>query len=141
MFFILILIPLISVALGAIATFPFALISLLSLTILFRRSWVFPLAFSTGLFLDISQVRPLGASSIFFIVFIFMLFLYARKFEIQTMPFVIFSSFLGSLGYLLVFSYNHVFEQALLSSLIAVLLFKILSSKFKAQSENLQLKT
>jgi hypothetical protein len=140
MWFILTLILLLAIVFGAITTLPLVLIMLLCLAVVFKRSWIFALAFFTGLFLDIFLVRPLGESSIFFLFFILMLFLYEKKFEIQTMHFVFLSSFFGTLFYLLIFGYNHVFAQALISSLMAVLLFKALSAKRKVQSEKLQLK-
>ncbi len=119
-----------SFLLTTITTLPFILILLLCLAVVFKTSWVFVLAFFTGLFLDLSQVGVLGQSSIFFIIFIFLLFLYERKFEIQTLPFVFFAAFLGSLSYLLVFGYDHVFTQALVSGIVAILLFKLLARRF-----------
>lgn len=131
--FILIIMLLASIGFGAITTLPAPLILLLCYAVVFKRSWVFALAFFTGLFLDIIFVRILGQTSTSFLIFIFIVFLYERKFEIQSKPFVFFAAFLGSIGYLLVFGYNHVLEQSLASSLIAVLLFNRLN-KFKVQS-------
>lgn len=127
---ILLLLFLFSFLLTAITTLPFVLVVLLLLTILFKKSWIFVLAFFAGLFLDILLMRLLGESSVFFLIFIFIIFLYDRKFEIQSVPFVFLSSFLGVLLYLLIFDNNYVFGQALVSSVVSVLLFKLLSRRF-----------
>lgn len=126
MWIVLILLFLASIVFGALTTLPLALMALLCLTVIFKRPWIFVLAFFTGLFFDLSQVRILGQTSTFLLIFIFLLFLYERKFEIQSAPFVFFAGFLGSLGYLVVFGYNYVFWQALASALIAILIFKVL---------------
>ena len=132
MWFILIFIFLSSIFFGAITTFPIVLIALVCTTVVFRESWVLAVAFLAGIFLDLLSVRVLGQTSIFFLIFIFMLFLYEKKFEIQTVPFVFFSSFLGAMAYLLIFGYNHVLEQAAVSSLVAIVLFKSVISISKS---------
>jgi len=112
--------------LSTITTLPFILIVLLCFSVVFKTRWIFVLAFFAGLYLDIIFVRILGQSSIFFIIFIFLLFLYERKFEIQSIPFVFFASFLGSAGYLFMVNSNYIFMQAVVSSIFAVLIFKFL---------------
>ena len=133
MWFILVLILFFLSILSAITTIPLVLIMLLCLTIVFKRSMLFALAFFYGLFLDLFLVRPLGQTSLFFLIFLIIVLLYERKFEIKTVPFVFFASFLGSLGYLLIYRYEHVLWQALASALIAALLFKGLK-QLKVQS-------
>lgn len=113
---------------GIITSIPIVSLVLLIFYILKRTSSIFFLAFILGISLDVLSVRILGSSSAFFIAFIFIVFLYERKFEIATYPFVFFSSFLGGFLYLWIFGYNHVLEQSLASSLIAVLLFGILKN-------------
>lgn len=137
MWIILIFLFLASIVFGALTTLPLVVIVLLCLTVIFKRPWIFALAFFAGLFLDLYFVRVFGESSVFFLIFIFLLFLYERKFEIQTVPFVIFAAFLGSLAYLLIFDNNYAFEQAVVSSIIAVSLFKGLVI-FKERKKNFQ---
>jgi len=115
---------------GTITSVPLVLDVLLVVYILKRKSSLFILALISGIVLDVFSVRTLGLSSIFFISFLCIVFLYERKFETTTYPFVFFSSFLGGASYLLIFGYDHVLEQAVVNSIIAVLLFKLLARKF-----------
>lgn len=107
-----------------VTTIPLVLDILLILYIINRKAWVFLAAFIIGLLLDISAVRVLGQSSIFFITLLFIATLYERKFEITSGYFVFFASFLGSLIYLLIFGFNHAFWQALANSTISLFIFK-----------------
>jgi cell shape-determining protein MreD len=126
MFFLL---PLLIIAIfleGTVTTLPLVLVCLLCLTII-RRDWVvFPAAFVAGLLLDTLLVHKVGGASIFFLLYVFLIFLYQRKYEINSYPFVFTASFFGSLLFLLVFGFSNIFSQAVISSLIAVVLFAIL---------------
>jgi len=116
--------------LEAITTLPLVLIVLLCMYIVFEGPWIFALAFFVGLILDLLQLRHLGQTSLFFAIFLIVVFMYERRFEIKTLPFVFIASFLGALFYLLIYSNDYIFVQALVSSAIAVLLFKLLSRRF-----------
>lgn len=122
---ILSLLMLFSMFLSGITTIPFFLGLLVVATVVFKKSWVFFLALILGLFLDLVMVRSLGQTGLFLILFTFLLFLYERKFETRTFPFVFISTFLGSMTYLMIFGYQNVVLQSLANSLLAVLLFKI----------------
>lgn len=108
---------------GTISSIPLVLLFLLVLYVLFKKSWVFFVAFGTGIVLDILYLQSLGATSLFFIFFLLVIVLYEKKFEITTIPFVLYASFLGSGLFLWVFGYEHVFLQALFSSVLGVVLF------------------
>lgn len=110
---------------GAVISLPLVLDFILVYYIFERKAWIFALAFILGLILDIFHLRLLGLTSIFFVVFIFIITLYERKFEIKTTAFVLFFSFIGSLIFLFIFGYNYVLLQSIVSSLIAVVLFKV----------------
>jgi len=119
---------------SSVTTLPLVFLTLLCLAVLIRKEWIFVLAFVAGVFLDALSFRALGQSSLYLIVYIFLVFLYERKFEISTKHFIFIASFLGSLGFLIVFSYgNMIVLQSLISSIIGVLIFSILS-KFKTQN-------
>lgn len=109
---------------ASITTVPLVLDILLVLYILKRKPWVFAAAFISGIFLDLFLVRTLGQSSVFFLIFLFIISLYGRKFEIVSSYFVLFSSFVGSLLFLKIFGYDYVFQQALISAIFSTLLFK-----------------
>lgn len=134
---IFILFFLLIVLLSTLTTVPFSIAILVISTVIFRKPWVFFAAFILGLFLDLSLLAPLGQTSLLFAVFIFTLFLYERKFETQTLTFVFFTTFLGSLTYLKVFGYNDILLQSFVSAVFAVLLFKFLWLKLGPRSETI----
>ena len=131
---ILIFILFFATILEAITTLPLVLIVLICLAVVFEKTWIFALAFFMGLILDLFQLRHLGQTSLFFVMFLVTVLLYERKFEIKTKPFIFLSTFAGTFVYLLIFGYNYVFAQALASSVIAVLLFKLISYRVKMSS-------
>lgn len=121
--FVLLIIALIFQA--SLTTIPFVFLILLCLLVLSRKNWLFIFAFSFGLVLDLVSFKTLGISSTFFIVFLFLALLYQSKFEIATNTFIFFASLLGSFGYLMLLGYNNnIILQAILSSIIGLLLFK-----------------
>lgn len=122
--FFLTLIFLIAILSLAITSWP--IVSILLICLAFdRKTWIFFLAFFGGIILDVMLFRFLGATPLFLATFIFLILLYEKKFEIYTLPFVFVSSFMGSALYLIIFGYNYVLQQAVASSLIAVLLFAL----------------
>lgn len=131
MFPIFILFFLFIILLSTLTTTPLAIAILVVCAVIFRKPWVFFAAFIFGLFLDLSLLAPLGQRGLMFVVFIFTLFLYERKFETQSITFVFFTTFVGSLIYLMVFGYNNLLLQSFISAVIGVLLFQFLISNFK----------
>jgi hypothetical protein len=111
---------------GTVTIIPLVLVCLLCMTIFKRDASVFPIAFFAGIFLDIFVLHIIGGASIFFLVFVLLILLYQRKYEINSYPFVAVSSFLGSWMFLVIFGYGGAILQALLASLIAIFLFGIL---------------
>ncbi len=91
--------------------------------ILSKDTGVFFLAFVAGIVLDTLLVQKMGISSLYSIVAIFIVILYEKKFETQTVPFVVLSSFLGSLGYLLITHQQYIVQQAFLSALLSSVVF------------------
>lgn len=119
----------------SVTTLPLVFVSLLCLIVVLREDWLFIAAFLTGLLLDLLSFRTLGLSSIFLVSFLFVVLLYQGKFEIDTGYFVAAVGFLGSFLFLfLVGSTQLIIVQAIFSSLIAWLLFKLIKfSQFKTQ--------
>ncbi|MBF8249766.1 MAG: hypothetical protein HW400_367 [Candidatus Levybacteria bacterium] len=125
------LLTLFALIVSGITTIPF-LIGLLAIaTVLFKKSWVFFLAFGLGLFLDLILIRPLGYTGLVLTIFVFLIRLYERKFETRTTAFVFLSTFLGSLIYLVIFGYNNVLIQSLINALVAAVLFRVIPSRAK----------
>lgn len=123
--FILLIIALVLEA--SITTIPFVFLILLCLLVLSRENWVFIFAFAFGLVLDLVGFKTLGISSAFFVTFLFLVLLYQSKFEIATNAFIFFASFFGSFGYLMLLGYNNnLILQVILSSIIGLILFKLI---------------
>lgn len=133
----IILLTLFTLIMSVITTIPFSIGLLAIMTVLFKKSWVFFAALGLGLFLDLIMIRQLGYTGLIFIIFVFLIRLYERKFETQTVIFVFISTFLGSLIYLMIFEYNNVLIQSLVSAVIAILFFKFLWLKLDPRSETI----
>jgi len=117
----------------SLTTIPLVFLVLLSLAVLYKEAIIFPIAFLFGIFLDLFTFQTPGISSTILIIFLFLVLLYQRKFEIATNRFIVASSFLGSFGYLLFMKYNdNLLLQAVLSSIIGLIIFRIIF-KFKDQ--------
>lgn len=120
---------------ASVTTLPLVFLTLLCLTVIIRKEWVFALALFAGIILDAVSFRILGQSGIYFVISIFLVILYERKFETATKSFIFISSFLGSFGYLLLFSYgNLIILQAISSAIIGALIFSFLG-KFKEKKQ------
>jgi cell shape-determining protein MreD len=117
---------------GVLTTLPLTLVFLLCLTVMKRQEWIFLLAFSAGILLDVFLLRQIGITSILFISYVFLLLLYQRKYETATMPFVMIASFVGSILYLLITAQDAVLLQGVLSTVITITAFALYSSLIKA---------
>ncbi len=108
------------------------LIILLLLTAKLGDKTIFLVAFVSGLFLDLLQLRPLGQTSLFLTIFVFIVLLYERKFQIRTLPFVFISAFLGSFAYLSIFGGSQIFLTALITASLSAVTFKAITIWKKA---------
>lgn len=111
---------------GSLTTVPLVLVFLLVFTALFPTMSIIPYAFVAGIFLDSFAMRPLGVSSIFFIVIISLVRLYGRKFEINKSRFVGTATFVSTGLYLLILGYDTVVAQALICGIFAIALLKMI---------------
>lgn len=112
---------------SSLTTLPLVFIVLLCLTVVFKQNFIFGLAFLFGLLFDLISFKTLGISSIYFLIALFLVLIYQSKFEITTNSFVVVASFLGSFLYLFLMGYNNnVLLQAILSSIIGLIIFRIL---------------
>src|SRR5689334_21830140 len=91
---------------ATIIQLPLTLLLLLVITIFYRSEWSFIFAIAIGIILDSLLFRPIGETSLFFCVFLFLVFLYEQKFELKTPAFGVFMSLFGSLFYFLLFGYQ-----------------------------------
>ena len=124
---ILSLVLLIAVLIEATFTsIPLVFLILINLLILEKNSWVFAAAFFSGLALDIFSMRFLGSSSLYFVILLFIISLYERRFEANNVYFVLLASFLGSFLYMIVFSERLILQQAVISAFISAFIFYVL---------------
>ena len=112
---------------SGVTTLPLTLLILVFAGVVTRSNNIFFLAFFAGLALDFLSFRTIGISSIYFVSFVFLIFLYQKKFEIQTLRFIIIFSFLGSLFYLILIGINNFFIQSVFSAILSSLSFFIFS--------------
>lgn len=119
----------------SLTTIPLVLTMLICLTVIYKQNFVFIFAFIFGLLLDLILFNQIGMSSILFVIFLFLILMYQRKFEIKTASFVLVSSFLGSFIYLWIFSYhNLIVLQAIAGATTGLLMF-ILLRKIEEKSK------
>lgn len=121
---------------SSVTTLPLVLIFLLFLAVFVRSESVFLTAFFAGILLDALTLRTLGSSSAFFLLILFLIFLYERKFEIGTIYFVVIATFFSSLIYLLVFPTDSLLPQIVLCVILSFAIFlavkKITTPKTRA---------
>jgi len=134
--YLLLLIFFLAVFEASVMAFPFTLLAVLIISVMTKKAWVFPLAFLCGIMLDLLKLTPAGKTSIFITSFLFIILLYNNKFEIRTVPFVFFASFLGSLSYFAFFGYQNIVPQAVASSIIGVISFIIAKKIMKIEEKS-----
>lgn len=126
---------------STVTSLPLFLIAVLLSLILYsskHSNLVFVLAFLGGLILDASAVRYLGGASLFLTCLLFLVLMYERKYEINTIAFVMVSSFFGIFSYLWIFGYGDIFIQSVIGSFLSGVLFIILRFAAASHQEKLQ---
>lgn len=113
---------------------PLALGFLVMMWILYQESWVIVTAFLAGILIDIVSFHMLGASSIFFLATFFLIQLYQRKFEIQSLPFVGTSVFVVSLFYGAIYIQKSSFFGAFLTALLTTCIYTVVMLRNKSKS-------
>jgi cell shape-determining protein MreD len=111
---------------GSVTTIPLSLIFLVVLFCIYQNELIFLAAFVSGIFLDILLVQPIGETSIFFILFLFLIFLYQRKFEIASYYFIFLSLFLGTIVYQVLFGTENIVVTAFISGILGIGIFLFL---------------
>jgi len=107
---------------GTLTSLPLVLIFLLCLMVMKKADWIFALALVSGVLLDIFSLRAIGTTSVLLILFVFLILLYERKYEIATIPFVAGASLAGSFIYLTILGNTSILES-ITSSIFAIIVF------------------
>ncbi len=121
---------------SSITTIPLILLVLLVSTVVLRDDIIFLLAFIFGIFLDILTFKTVGVSSVFFTFLVFLILIYEKKFEINTPSFIIFSTLLSSILFLIFFQRGNVIIQSLVSTVISLILFAVFKKLNYKRQEN-----
>lgn len=88
---------------SSIFSIPFLLMGLLLLFVFTKKPSVFFVAFICGILLDSMLLRMIGSTSIFYLLFLLIVLLYDRKFEVISLPFVLALSVVGNILYAIYF--------------------------------------
>lgn len=118
---------------GSFVSLPLVVPFLVITYVFSRDSVIFFLAFLAGILLDILLVRDLGFLSIFFVIMIFLITVYERKFEIESKRFIASTTFLGSVVYLLLIGAQNIVIQSFIVSSV-IFLFLLLTFKRNKKS-------
>lgn len=102
----------------SITTLPLTLLLILFLAISRKSNDVFVFAFISGLMLDILSFNLIGISSLFFVSIVFIIFQYQKKFEIETINFLIAISFLGTFFYSILDGFFAAFLESIVATII-----------------------
>ena len=122
---------------GVLTSVPLSFIVLLTFFILKRETYIFYIAFIAGIILDMLSIRPIGITSSYFLVVLFAVLLYERKFEIQTIIFVALASFFGSLGFLFITQEgSSIVLPAIVAAGLAIIMFKTYESRLEKTSSH-----
>lgn len=105
-------------------SFPFVFVILTAVAIKEKRTWIFSLAFFSGLILDSLYFKTIGTTSIFFLLFVFALFTYERKFETNSAFFIFASSFLGAMVLFLILGDNFILFKSLITAVLTMAVLK-----------------
>jgi cell shape-determining protein MreD len=122
---------------SALTTLPLVLLVLLAIMSLFKNNFVFTLAFIFGILLDLLTLKTVGATSMFFVCFMFLILLYQSKFEIATNTFIIVASFLGSFCFLVInANSSDLILESIVSTLLGLLIFMLIKHFFLPKQQN-----
>lgn len=116
---------------ATIITLPITFLIIIFAAVTLKNNDVFLLAFLNGLLLDVLTLGTIGLTSAFFVLFVMLIFLYQKKFEIESLNFITLSAFCGSVIYLFLTHSNHLISEAILATFIMFSSFLIFKKTIK----------
>ena len=108
---------------GTITPTPLVWVVLLLIATMQRKTLGFFLGFVAGILLDIFILHPIGESSSIFMVFLFLVTLYERKYETQSLPFVSIASSIGGMFFLIISQETQVLFGGCVALILGGILF------------------
>lgn len=116
---------------STIITVPLTFLIIIFSAVTLKNNEVFILAFLSGLLLDVLTLGTIGLTSAFFVSFVMLIFLYQKKFEIESLSFVSMSALIGSIVYLFLTNSNHLVPESLFATFLMFSSFFIFKKTIK----------
>ena len=135
-FFVSLFFLILTVLQGSLFTTPFFIGAFILYYVITKRLEVFLFAFLCGIILDVMTIRWVGQTSLFFIAFLSIIMLYERKFEIYSVQFVFYTTFVGSFFFLILFGYSYILLQTVTVSVITVVGFILVEQIISPQKKS-----
>lgn len=110
---------------GSLVSFPLVFVSLFVFAVKTKSNYIFIIAFVLGLILDSLYLKPLGMTSLFFLLLFFAVFIYERKFEINSLSFIFIFSFVGSMVLFLLLGDSSVLLKSLITSVVTLFVSRL----------------
>lgn len=117
---------------STIITIPLTLLIILFAAVILKNNDVFILAFFSGLLLDILRLGTIGLTSAYFVLFVMLIFLYQKKFEIESISFISISALLGSFIYLFFSNSNQIIPETLSGVFLIFISFYVFKKMIKS---------
>lgn len=108
---------------SSIESVPLTLAWLTSIAVVYHTRFTYILAVICGCIMDSLSFHPVGGRSIYFLFVTWVVFLYERKFNIQTIPFVFIVTTISTLFYTWIFGYHFIIALSLVNGIAATLFF------------------
>ena len=105
-------------------TIPLTLILLLIYAVYKNDLNVLFLGFFSGIFLDIVRLETVGVTPLYFVLLLSLALMYKRKFETESSYYILIFSFSGVLLFSVLKGLNAPFIYAVLSAILAFLIYK-----------------
>ncbi len=121
---------------GTVTSLPLVLVALILLAINLAKTDVFLIAFLSSMLLDVFLVRATGLTGIFYLCILLLIFLYNKKYETQTLVFILLATALSSTLYLFIFPAPDIFLQVIISTLLAGGLFSLFRLRTQKKENN-----
>lgn len=111
---------------STLLNFPLVLVMHIVYFVRNKVSEVFISALFWGLLLDILNVRRIGLSSTYILIVLFLILLYDRKYTINTLQFILISTFVASSGFVWLMQSPEPFVSVITATLTSGIIFILL---------------
>ena len=110
---------------SSVTTVPLTLAALILYAVSKKDPDVLVFGFFSGILLDILTLGIVGKSAIFFVIFLALILMYERKFEMGSIYYLSFFSFLGLFSYSFLKGAYAPIPLAIFSTILSILIFKL----------------